>query len=241
MRILSSLAAASALLIATAAPAVVPHRAPAARPAAHAVDWSKLSVATPEGGIRLGNPQAKVKLVEFFSFTCPHCAAFAGEAFGPLTDKYVKGGLVSVELRSALRDRLDFVAAQAARCGGPARAFGNAEAILATQTDWEQKAIAWDGDHRADFQVAGGPAAMKQLADAAGLTAIVAKRGVPQAAFARCFGDKAVTDTLQKTTEDAWNTRHIAGTPAFLINGAIQENVVTWGQLEPLIQAALKG
>ena len=34
------------------------------------------SAQTPEGGFVMGNPNAKVKLIEFGSMTCPHCAEF---------------------------------------------------------------------------------------------------------------------------------------------------------------------
>ena len=39
-------------------------------------DWSTVVSQTPEGGFVMGNPNAKVKLVEFGSMTCPHCAEF---------------------------------------------------------------------------------------------------------------------------------------------------------------------
>ena len=39
-------------------------------------DWSTIVTKTAEGGFVMGNPNAKVKLVEFGSMTCPHCAEF---------------------------------------------------------------------------------------------------------------------------------------------------------------------
>ena len=51
--------------------AAVPHAAPAA------VDWVDHVVATPDGGFLMGNPAARVKVVEYGSRTCPHCARFA--------------------------------------------------------------------------------------------------------------------------------------------------------------------
>ena len=38
------------------------------------------SAKTPEGGFVMGNPNAKVKLIEFGSLTCPHCAEFEEQA-----------------------------------------------------------------------------------------------------------------------------------------------------------------
>ena len=41
-------------------------------------DWTTVVSATPEGGFVMGNPNAKVKLVEYGSMTCPHCAPADG-------------------------------------------------------------------------------------------------------------------------------------------------------------------
>ena len=39
-------------------------------------NWIDRSCKTPEGGYRMGNPDAPVKLIEYGSRTCPHCGAF---------------------------------------------------------------------------------------------------------------------------------------------------------------------
>jgi protein-disulfide isomerase len=35
-------------------------------------DWTQTVARTPEGGFRMGNPNAPVKLIEYLSFACPH-------------------------------------------------------------------------------------------------------------------------------------------------------------------------
>src|SRR5262249_24688328 len=61
--------AALALVVPATVAAAVP-----ARPGA--VDWSRTVVKTPAGGFLMGNPKAKVKLVEYGSLACPHCRHF---------------------------------------------------------------------------------------------------------------------------------------------------------------------
>ena len=51
----------------------------AAVPAPNNGDWSTMVAKTPEGGFVMGNPGAKVKLIEYGSMTCPHCATFEEE------------------------------------------------------------------------------------------------------------------------------------------------------------------
>ncbi|HEX2762279.1 MAG TPA: thioredoxin domain-containing protein, partial [Allosphingosinicella sp.] len=58
--------------------------APVRRSAPVARDWTRTVVATPEGGFRMGNPAARVKLVEYGSLTCGHCAAFSRAGVGTL-------------------------------------------------------------------------------------------------------------------------------------------------------------
>jgi protein-disulfide isomerase len=227
---------AALVAVASAAPG---EAAPRATHAA-ASDWARVITQTPEGGIRMGNPNAKVKLVEFFSFTCPHCAVFATTAFTPLADKYVRSGQVSFELRSALRDALDFSVAMSTHCVAPKDFFGAVEDVMAAQQDWETKATDWIGTHQAELSAADKSAAVHALMTSSGVEGLVVKHGATPAAIGKCLDDKGIQSTLEKTTNDAWNVRKIGGTPGFLINDTIQSGVYTWADLEPKIQAALK-
>src|SRR3982751_2638268 len=60
--------------------------------------WADVVNAT-SAGFMVGNPNAKVKLVEIGSLSCPHCKAFDEEGLPQLLDKYVKPGTVSWEFR----------------------------------------------------------------------------------------------------------------------------------------------
>ncbi|HYJ51748.1 MAG TPA: thioredoxin domain-containing protein, partial [Allosphingosinicella sp.] len=59
-------------------------------------DWLLTAARTPEGGFRIGNPNAEVKVVEYLSTTCPHCAEFAHEGGPRLFQQHVRNGHVSV-------------------------------------------------------------------------------------------------------------------------------------------------
>ena len=50
-------------------------------------NWTMVVNATPAGGFMMGNPNAKVKLVEYGSLTCPHCKAFDDEGVPTLIGK----------------------------------------------------------------------------------------------------------------------------------------------------------
>src|SRR5881397_817088 len=77
--------------------------------------WADVANAT-SAGFMMGNPNAKVKLVEIGSLSCPHCKAFDDEGVPALIEKYVKTGLVSWEFRNYVRDAFDLTATLVARC-----------------------------------------------------------------------------------------------------------------------------
>ena len=82
-------------------------------------DWTKMVTNTPQGGVLMGNPNADVKIVEYGSLTCPHCAVFAEKGAPQLIYNYVKTGRVSYEFLNFLRDGLDMALPLVAHCAGP--------------------------------------------------------------------------------------------------------------------------
>src|SRR5207302_8643253 len=111
---------------------------PAAAPAKQAAkaDWLHTYAVTPESGFRLGNPKAKLAIVEYGSLTCPHCRHFAETAMKPLLNQYVRAGKVSYEFRSFILNVIDIAATLVARCNGPAHFFPMAEGLYATHPQW---------------------------------------------------------------------------------------------------------
>ena len=202
-------------------------------------DWSTVVSKTPEGGFLMGNPNAKVKLVEFGSMTCPHCAAFDEEGAKPLIDNYVKKGLVSFEFRNFVRDPYDVTASLIARCGGEASFFGLTRGLFADQRNWIAKVQAADPAKMQALQAMPPAQQFAAIAELAGLTQFAAMRGVPRAKTEQCLANEAEVNQLVQMNSDAAATYSIPGTPSFLINGTLVESVAAWDQLEPKIKEAL--
>ena len=55
----------------------------------------------------LGDPAAKVTVIEYASPTCPHCALFSNEVLPAFKEKYVKSGQVKFIIRPFARNTLD--------------------------------------------------------------------------------------------------------------------------------------
>lgn len=211
----------------------------AAVPAPNNGDWTTVVSKTPEGGFVMGNPNAKVKLVEFGSLTCPHCADFEEKGGKALVDDYVKKGLVSWEFRNFVRDPFDMTATLLARCGGAASFFGLTRNLFADQKDWIGKIQAADPAKMQALQTMPPAQQFSTIADLGGLKQYASMRGVPRAKADQCLADQAEVTQLVQMNTDAVTNYNVPGTPTFLINGAIVEKTATWDALEPKIKEAL--
>ena len=208
-------------------------------PAPNNGDWSTIVTKSAEGGFVMGNPNAKVKLVEFGSLTCPHCAEFEHQGAQALIDNYVKKGLVSWEFRNYVRDPFDMTATLLARCGGEASFFGLTRNLFADQKDWIGKVQAADQATIQNLQTMSPAQQFSAIADLAGLKQYASMRGVPRAKGDQCLANETEINKLVQMNTDAGTTYNIPGTPSFLINGALVEQTATWEKLEPAIKDAL--
>jgi protein-disulfide isomerase len=220
------------LLAAAALPAAA--AAPARKAAPARVDWSRTVVATPEGGIRMGNPAAKVKLIEYGSLTCGHCAAFATEGMEPLVGSYVRTGKVSYEYRTFVLNGLDVAATLVARCGGPRRFFPVADRLYSTQDQWKGRVRDLTDPQKQALNALPENQRLGRLAELAGIPQIAAQHGIAPASARSCLADRAAFDRLGRMSEAA-TALGVPGTPTFFLNGA---NIGThnWATLEPILR-----
>ncbi len=203
--------------------------------AARPRDWTQTVTVTPAGAFVLGNPQAKVRLVEYGSYTCPHCAHFAEESATPLK-AMIRSGSTAWEYRHLIRDRMDLAAAIVARCTGARGFFGATEAIFAAQNDWLARGYQFEQLNGSQLRLYAQADQLRALADGSGLTALVQARGLIPAAAAACFNDDAAIARITAMT--AATPDGVTGTPSFFINGRIVPRSADWTTLQPALRAA---
>ena len=92
----------------------------------------------PDAAVTLGSEDAPVTLIEYASFTCPHCANFHANILPSIKADYVDTGQVRFEYREVYFDRYGLWAAMIARCGGEARYMPIADMIYQRQREWTQ-------------------------------------------------------------------------------------------------------
>ena len=199
--------------------------------------WSDVVTATPEGGYRMGNPKAPIKLIEYGALSCSHCAKLADDGFDTLRKTYVDSGRVSYELRYFMLNAFDIPAALLATCG-PTETV-----IPLSEQFW-----AWQPNMFKNIQAA-GDAKLKQLqsmppqqqipavAQLSGMTDFFAARGISHAQAQACLANTAKAKALTDQTEKATKEYDVEGTPTFIINGT-SSGSMEWPELEAKLQEA---
>ncbi|MDB5670219.1 MAG: protein-disulfide isomerase-like protein [Alphaproteobacteria bacterium] len=213
--------------------------APLAQVAAPNGDWTQTIAETPEGGVRMGNPDAKVKLVEYASITCPHCAEFTEKAADPLTRKYVKSGQVSWEYRPFMLFPSDAGIFLLLRCQGPNPFFQSAEQLYADQPNWVGKIQALSEAQQQQLQNMNPAQRSAVLVRASGVDQFFRQRGMPESRIESCLSDQAGLQKLVDITDRASNKEGVTGTPTFFLNGKVVEGAAAWEALEPALRSAV--
>lgn len=210
----------------------------AAVPAPAGTSWADTVKATPEGGFVMGNPEAPIKIVEFASLTCSHCAEFSEKGFPALRDKYVAEGKVSYELRNYVRDPLDMTAALLARCGGAEPFFPLSDQIFTYQPTLFEKAQGMgEAGYKAAMEASADERFVK-LGEATGLIEFVMQRGISEDQAKQCLADAKSAEKLAEGVQKASASYQIEGTPTFLMNGQKLDNVSSWPNLEAKLREA---
>ena len=202
--------------------------------------WIDVVTKTEFGGYQMGNPDAKLKLVEYGAISCPGCAQFSVQSTEEL-NKIVNEGTVSMEYRPFLvhgiQDVPGFLLAQ---CSGPEAFFPLTEQLYAEQQSWLSKiSTVTEADQQA-MQKMSPEQIATLLGTKMGLIEFVKSRGISEDQAKACLSDKAAIDGLIKTTERGTKDDGVTGTPFFLLNGA-KLDASSWNQVKgKLVEAGAR-
>jgi protein-disulfide isomerase len=228
---MKTLALVGAATLVSAAAIAQPAKAPA-------TDWTKRTAASTDGGFVMGNPKAKVTLVEYGSLTCPHCRHFAETALKPLTANYIRTGKVRFEFRNYILNGYDLSASVIARCGGASRFFPAAESFFATQDSWIDRIRKTPRDRLEAVEGLPDNKKLAAMAEIGGFKAIGAAKGISGTAADKCLADPAAAKRLVDMTDAAQSKYGVNGTPTFFVNGE-RVNGADWASVEAALKGAL--
>jgi len=146
----------------------------------------------------IGNPKAKVEVIEYASASCPHCAHFNEVVFADFKTRWVDTGKVRYTLKEMLTEPATVAAASfmVARCAGPTKYFTVLDQVFRSQTEWTSGAK------------------IKPI-----LQKIAADNGVDEPHFNACLSDQAAADAVAKRAQRAQEQDGVDSTPTLFING----------------------
>ena len=166
----------------------------------------------------IGNKDSKVTLMEYASFTCPHCAQFHKDVFKQLKKDYIDTGKIKFVYREVYFDRYGLWAAMIARCGGEMRYFGISDILLSTQADW-----AGTDD----------PAIVVENLKKIGRTA-----GMDDAAMGVCLDNADMAQAMVTAYQTNSEADKVEGTPTLIVNGVKYTNM-PYAELKKILDAEL--
>ncbi len=162
----------------------------------------------------LGPEDAKNVVEEWFSFTCPHCAAFARDDYPDIRTKLIDTGKVRYIFHEFPRDKLDMAAACVARSLPPSRYEPFVLALLSTQKQW---------------------AFNRQADPTEELAKMAALAGMPRDAFDKAINDTALQNALLAAQTAAEERYNIDSTPTFIVNGVAHPGELTYAAFAALL------
>ncbi|HBQ36480.1 MAG TPA: thiol-disulfide oxidoreductase [Rhodobacteraceae bacterium] len=153
----------------------------------------------------MGDKDAPVTVVEYSSFTCPHCATFHENVLPDIKKNYIETGKIRYIMREAYFSKYDLWASLMARCGGEMRYFGIADILMKKQREW-----------LAD----GKPDTVVENLRKIGLTA-----GLTNEDLDACFKDEDRVKALVAWYQENFTRDEMNSTPSFMIDGKKYSNM----------------
>ena len=199
--------------------------------AASGGNWNTKVEVTPRAHV-IGNPKAETTLIEFVSYTCPHCATFAIEGEAPLQYVYIGPGKLKLEVRPVIRNVVDLTATLLVQCGKPSKYLQNHTMFMTRQKTWLEIArnatraqqAAWFGPDKL--------AARQNMSQQLGFYEMMETRGYSRPDIDRCLADQTRADELEANTVADSAEFGVRGTPSFAVNGDLLEGVHNWQALQ---------
>ncbi len=165
----------------------------------------------------MGPADAKVQVVEWFSLTCTHCAAFQKETFPQVRAKLIDTGRIHYTWRDYPLDQVALTAAMVARALPVERYEPFISALLASQDRWA---------------FARGVNSTEELAKYAALA------GMSRETFNGAIADAALKQAILTAQEDAEKKMSVTSTPSFIINGKLTAGAIGYEAFEKAVDTA---
>ncbi|ALI55837.1 DsbA family protein [Celeribacter marinus] len=169
--------------------------------------------------LTMGDDNAPIEIIEYASYTCPHCASFHDAVFKALKADYIDTGKVKFTYREIYFDKFGLWASMVARCGGSMRYFGIQTLLYEQQSEW----------------IAGGKDAMQIVEN---LRKIGKTAGLSDTDLDACMNNGEMAQAMyEKATKEA-EADDISSTPSLVIDGVKHSNM-SYADLKKILDEKL--
>lgn len=170
-----------------------------------------------EDDIILGNIDAKVTIIEYYSPTCPHCVGYHKHIFPEIKQRYIDTQKILYIVREFIGNKQDLDATILLRCLNDQNSYEKFKSvILSKQNSW-----AFSKNYREI------------------LTNIGALGGVTPEKYSACLNDQEKIQSLMENTRLVVKEPRFVGTPTFIINGELFTKPYSFDELSKAIDAIL--
>ena len=165
----------------------------------------------------LGNPKAKVTMIEYASLSCPHCAHFQEETYPKLKKDYIDTGKIKFLFRDFPLDGLALAGSVIARCVAPDKGHKLVEVLFAQQQKWTT-----------------APKPLEPLKE------LAKSVGIPEDQAEECLKNKELVDSIRDERELSIKTYQIDATPAFFIGDQTLQGDAPYDEVKAILDEELK-
>ncbi len=165
-----------------------------------------------------GSADAPVTIVEYSSFTCPHCASFHTDVYPGLKKKYIDTGKVKIIFRAFPLDPLAAAASMLAQCVEKDNFFPFIDVLFKQQKNWAYSQSPVESLRKISLQA-----------------------GLSSDSFESCLKNQKLLDSILRVKDKAAKELKINSTPTFEVNGEVVRGSMPLKEFEKLIEAKLRG
>ena len=164
----------------------------------------------------VGEEKAPIKMIEFASLTCGHCAKFHNEVFPLIKENYIDKGKIFFTYNDFPLDKFALKASIVARCSGNAKFFSFLKVLYNKQKDWTSTQDPFKS-----------------------LLKIAKLGGLKNDEIKVCVGNKSIEDGLLKQRLKSTKIYDIKATPTIYLNGEKYNGDLTYEALKLKIDSLL--
>ena len=165
---------------------------------------------------KIGDDSASIKMIEFASLTCGHCAKFHNEVFPLIKKDYIDTGKISFIYRDFPLDKFALKASVIARCSGSDRFFSFLRVLYNKQKDWTRTQDPFKS-----------------------LLKIAKLGGLKNDEIKVCVGNKSIEDGILRERLSSSKKYDIKATPTIYINNEKYDGDLTFEALKLKIDSLL--